>query len=247
MRVPDYRNGRLITLHIGNRFAYLIKPTAKMDPSRRWVWIFPFEHALASPNGGVEHAYYVDQLLANGFHVAGIDVGVSCGSPQAAERCEQFHHLLVQNYGLNPRARLLTQSNGGLAAYAWAFRHPSAVDRIAGIYPATDLRSWPGVQNAVVYPTQGLGFDLGPEQLAQRMAEFNPIDNLAPLAKAGAKLLHIHGDNDMLVPIEANSATLVRRYKSSGGSADLIVVKGFGHGGIPFSQSRRLIAYLLSD
>jgi alpha-beta hydrolase superfamily lysophospholipase len=247
LSLPNYRDGKLIALRVGDRFAYLIKPTARLDPSKRWVWIFPFEHALVTASGSVEHRFYVNELLAAGFYVAGIDVGVSCGSPRAAERCEELHRLLVEQYGLNPRARLMAQSNGGLITYAWAYRHPSSVDRIAGIYPATDLQSWPGLQNLVAYPAKGLGFDLTQEQLAARLAEFNPIDNLAPLAKARAKLLHIHGDSDKLVPIEANSVELVRRYKSLGGSAELIVVKGFGHGGAPFSQSRRLVAYLLAD
>jgi pimeloyl-ACP methyl ester carboxylesterase len=247
LTLPNYRDGKLITLRVGDRFAYLIKPTGRQDSSKRWVWIFPFEHALSTANGSVEHRFYVNELLAAGFCVAGIDVGVSCGSPRAAERCEDFHRLLVEQYGLNPHARLLAQSNGGLIAYAWAYRHPRSVDRIAGIYPATDLNTWPGLQNLVAYPAKGLGFDLTEQQLALRLAAFNPIENLAPLAKAQAKLLHIHGDHDKLVPIDANSIELVRRYKSFGGSADLIVVKGLGHGGVPFFQSRRLLAYLLAD
>lgn len=250
--VPDYRDGRVITLQVGGRFAYLIKPRGEVDSLKRWVWIFPFEHALADRGGGIEHKYYVDALLAHGFHVAGIDIGVACGSPRGAERCQQFYSLLVSKYGLNPRARLLAQSNGGLNAYAWAVRHADCVDRLAGIYPATDLRSWPGSANAVAYPPKKLGFDLTPQQLAARLSEFNPIENLAPLAKTapptnGVKLLHLHGDRDKVVPLAANSGELVRRYRALGGSAELIIVEGFGHGGHPFSQSKRLLDFLLAD
>jgi hypothetical protein len=77
--LPDYRDGQAVVLRVGGRFAYLIKPKGRVDPSKRWVWIFPFEHALASAGGDVEHQYYVDAGLAKGFHVAGIDVGVACG------------------------------------------------------------------------------------------------------------------------------------------------------------------------
>ncbi len=189
-------------MRVGGRFAYLIRPKGRVDPSKRWVWIFPFEHALASAGGDIEHQYYVDAALAKGFHVAGIDVGVACGSPQAAELCQQFYTLLVGTCGLNARTRILAQSNGGLNAYAWAMRHADRVDRIGGIYPATDLRSWPGLAKAVVYPTRGLGFDLTQEQLAGRLAEFNPIENLQALAKARVKVLHLHGDRDKLVLLE---------------------------------------------
>jgi pimeloyl-ACP methyl ester carboxylesterase len=247
MNIPTYRDGKVTTLRVGGRFAYLVEPRGKVDPARRWVWVFPFEHALESSGGGVELRYYVEQLLAAGFSVAGIDVGVSCGSPRGAVRCEEFYKLLVEQHGLNPRARLLAQSNGGLIAYAWAFRHPRSVDRIAGIYPAVDLRAWPKVANLVAYPAKGLGFDSTSEQLAARLAEFNPIDNLAPLAQAHVKVLHIHGDHDKVVPLADNSEELVRRYKRLGGSAGLVVVKGLGHGGTPFSRSRPLATFLLAD
>jgi pimeloyl-ACP methyl ester carboxylesterase len=247
MNIPSYRDGKVTTLRVGGRFAYLIEPRGKVDTARRWVWIFPFEHALESAGGGVEQRFYVEELLSAGFSVAGIDVGVSCGSPGGAERCEEFYKLLVEQHGLNPRARLLAQSNGGLIAYAWAFRHPRSVDRIAGIYPATDLRAWPKLPNLVAYPAKGLGFDLTLEQLAARLAEFNPIDNLAPLVKARVKVFHIHGDHDKAVPLAANSEELVRRYTRLGGSAELVIVKGLGHGGTPFSHSRRLAAFLLAD
>ena len=47
--------------------------------------------------------------------------------------------------------------------------------------------------------------------------EFNPIDNLAPLAKAGVRIFHIHGDKDELVPMPANTTVLVEKYQALGG------------------------------
>ena len=148
--LPNYREGQIVAMRVGGRFAYVIKPRGKVDPSKRWVWIFPFEHALASAGGGIEHQFYVDAALAKGFYVAGIDIGVACGSPRAAELCQRFYARLIGTDRLNPRARLLAQSNGGLNAYAWAVRHPDCLECLAGIYPATDLRSWPGLAKALV-------------------------------------------------------------------------------------------------
>jgi pimeloyl-ACP methyl ester carboxylesterase len=185
--------------------------------------------------------------LQSGFHVAGISVGVSCGSPAAAEVCQEFYRQLVSQHGLGRRARLLAQSNGGLIAYAWAYRHPDCVDRIAGIYPATDLRRWPGLVNLPVYPLRGLGYNMTIEQLKTRLPDLNPIDNLAPLVKNGVKLLHIHGDTDPLIALEDHTLELFRRYERLGGSHELIVVKGRGHGGAPFAESHRLIEFLFAD
>jgi pimeloyl-ACP methyl ester carboxylesterase len=227
--------------------AYLVEPTGKVDPQKRWVWTFPFWLAINDGHGRLQHRFYVERLLAAGFHVAGIDVGTSCGSPSAAEVCHEFYELLVAQHGLNRRARLVGQSNGGLIAYGWAFRHPDCVERIAGICPATDFRTWPGLANVVAFPAPGLGYGLSLEQLSGRVSEFNPIDNLRPLAGAGVKILHVHGDKDDLVPMPANSLELAARYKKSGGSAQVVVLKGLGHGGTPLYESETFIKFLLAD
>jgi fermentation-respiration switch protein FrsA (DUF1100 family) len=59
--------------------------------------------------------------------------------------------------------------------------------------------------------------------------KFNPIDNLAPLAKAGAPLLHVVGDADNIVPLEENTAIVEKRYKELGGQITVIVKKGISH------------------
>jgi pimeloyl-ACP methyl ester carboxylesterase len=155
--------------------------------------------------------------------------------------------LVQKKYDLNPRARLLVQSNGGLIGYAWAFRHPANAERIGGICPVTDFRTWPTLPVVVTAPDKGLGYDLTEAQLAARRAEFNPVDNLAPLAKSGVKILHIHGDKDTLVPMEANSSEVARRYRSLGGSAEVVVLPGLGHGGQVLYHSQPLLDFLLAD
>jgi pimeloyl-ACP methyl ester carboxylesterase len=82
------------------------------------------------------------------------------------------------------------------------------------------------------------------EDLKKRLAEFNPIDNLKPLAKAGVKIFHIHGDKDELVPMAPNSEEMVRRYRALGGQADLEVLPGLAHGGIEFRTSKSALRFL---
>jgi pimeloyl-ACP methyl ester carboxylesterase len=242
-----YANGELVTLTVGERNAYVVKPTRKVDPDHRWIWIFPFWLGINDGRGAVQHREYVERFLEAGFHVAGVDVGTSCGSPSAARLCHRFYDRLISEFHLSRKARLIGQSNGGLIAYAWAFRHPDSVDRIFGIYPATDFRTWPGLPAVITAPEPGLGYDLSLEELTRRAAEFNPIDNLATLAKARVKILHIHGDQDKLVPPEPNSATLAKRYKAAGGEAKLVTLKGLAHGGKEFYESREGVEFLLGD
>jgi hypothetical protein len=250
-----YQGGELVELRVRGRLAYLIRPTDKVDPQKRWVWDFPFWLAINDGFGKVAHRYYVERLLAAGFHVAGVDVGPSCGSPAAAEVCQEFYQQLVSKYGLHKRARLLAHSHGGLIAYGWAFRHPSCVDRIAGMSPATDFRTYPTLPNVVAGPTKGLDYGLPLEELSRRAGEFNPIANLAPLAKAGVKILHLHGDADTLVPTGANSTELARRYHDLGGEAEIVLLRGLGaeratsrgHDGPELYESAALLQFLLAD
>lgn len=247
--------GELVELRVRGRLAYMIKPTGKADPQKRWVWDFPFWLAINDGFGHVAHRYYVESLLAAGFHVAGVDVGPSCGSPAAAEVCQEFYEQLVSEYGLHERARLLAHSHGGLIAYGWAFRHPTCVDRIAGMCPATDFRTYPTLPHVVAGPTKGLDYGLPLEELDRRAGEFNPIDNLAPLAKANVKVLHLHGDEDTLVPTDANSKELARRYRELGGQAEIVLLKALGaeransrgHDGQELYESAALLNFLLAD
>lgn len=239
-----YKNGNLVKLEIEGRNAYLVRPT-KVDPKRNWVWVAPFWLEINDGYGRLHHRFYVERFLDAGLHVAGIDVGTSCGSPRGAELYEKMYEHLTSKYELNKKARLLAQSNGGLISYAWAFRHPDSVERIGGICPVTDFRTWPGLQSVVAFPDPNLGYGLSLDELTKRAAEFNPIDNLAPLAKAGVKIFHIHGDKDELVPLDANSLSVVEKVKMLGGDARVEILKGLGHGGTPFYESESLVKFLI--
>ena len=64
------------------------------------------------------------------------------------------------------------------------------------------------------------------EALAYR---HNPIDNLAPLAKAGVPVLSVVGDADDVVPLRENTAIVEKRYKALGEPITVIVKKGVDH------------------
>jgi pimeloyl-ACP methyl ester carboxylesterase len=246
-----YTGGELIELRVRDRIAYLVKPTGAVDPQKRWLWEFPFWLGINDGFGNLAHRFYIEQVLAAGFHVAGVDVGASCASPAAAEVCQEFYEHLVANYGLHKRARLLAHSHGGLIAYGWAFRHPACVDRIGGMCPAIDFRTYPGLPNVVAGPAKGLDYNLTLEELERRASEFNPIDNLAPLAKAGVKILHLHGNEDTLVPTGANATELARRYDDLGGAAQIVLLPlpaaKRGHDGPELYESAVLLKFLLAD
>ena len=80
-----YEHGTLTPLFCAGTAAYIIAPKGVVDSERRWVWISNLFLALNDKDcGPVMQRYYVEGALAKGFHVAGIDVGASCGSPKGA-------------------------------------------------------------------------------------------------------------------------------------------------------------------
>ena len=107
--------------------------------------------------------------------------------------------------------------------YNWAVEHPDCVACVAGIYPVCNLRSYPGLARACG------AYGLTEKQLAARLVRHNPCERVRPLAKAGVPVFHIHGDRDVVVPIEKNSARLAKHYRKAGGRMTLRVVKGGGH------------------
>lgn len=242
-----YTSGRLVPLEVAGRNAYVVEPTGTVDPRRRWIWIFPFWLGIHDGHGQLHHRWYVERYLKAGFHVAGIDVGTSCGSPAAARVCGEFYEQVQRQFRLHERARLVVQSNGGLIGYAWASRQPERVERIGGICPATDFWTWPGPYNVIQFPTRGLDYGLTYDELVRNSSEYNPIDRLEPLARQGVRILHIHGDRDDLVPLGPNSTELARRYRRLGGRAEVVVIPGLGHGGTPLYESQPLVDFLLAD
>jgi dipeptidyl aminopeptidase/acylaminoacyl peptidase len=124
---------------------------------------------------------------------------------------------------MSKKASLLARSRGGLMLYNWAVEHPESVACVAGIYPVCNLTSYPGLAKACG------AYEMTAAELKEQLPQHNPIDRLAPLAKANVPIFHIHGDSDKLVPLEANSGEQTRRYRELGGPIELVVPPGQGH------------------
>jgi pimeloyl-ACP methyl ester carboxylesterase len=125
------------------------------------------------------------------------------GNPEAVAHWNNFYKLRTTTYQLNPKAEMEGMSRGGLYVYAWAAQNP---DKVGAIYldaPVCDIESlfgaakWATRSRPVENGSACIGFHDVNEALAYRGS---PIDNLAPLAKAGVPLLHVVGDADTVVP-----------------------------------------------
>jgi pimeloyl-ACP methyl ester carboxylesterase len=204
--------------------AWVVEPKTPL-PGRPWSWCMEF------PDAFVERCA-APQLLAKGFYHAHISVGNTFGSPDAVKHFNAFYEA-VRAQGLAPKVALIGISRGGLYAYRWAAENPAKVAVIYGDAPVCDFKSWPGGKGkgggskadwaALIYCYH---FNNEDEALAYPS---NPIDTLAPLAKAGVALIHVVGDADDVVPVQENTAIVETRYQKLGGEIKVIHKPGVGH------------------
>ncbi len=210
------------------------------EPSRKakpWVWYAPTLPGLP----GHEEQWMFEQFRDAGIAVAGIDVGESFGSPAGRKLFTEFYTEMTDSRGYSRKPILLGRSRGGLMTLSWAAENPDKVAAFVGVYPVCNLASYPGIAKAAG------AYEMKPEELQARLAEHNPIDRLAALAKAGVPLFAIHGDVDKVVPLEANSGLMKNRYTALGGIMQLVVPQGQGHNMWPgFFQSRELVNFVKS-
>jgi Prolyl oligopeptidase family len=199
---------------------FIILPLNATSKPTQWVWTSP---TLLPKFPDTFCAWMFTAFLNRGIAIAGIDVGESYGSPAGVRIYGSFYDNVCREFGLSPQPCLLPRSRGGLMLYNWACQNPGRVKCIAGIYPVCDLLSYPGLAKA------SNAYGLEEAQLRSNLSKYNPIDQLEPLAKAKVPILHIHGDHDEAVPLEANSSLLIRRVQEMGGNARLLIVPGQGH------------------
>jgi pimeloyl-ACP methyl ester carboxylesterase len=228
--------GRL-DFHVDGRPCLLVLPR-QAALGRPWIWRTEF----------FGHEPQADlALLAQGFHVAYLDVQNLYGAPVALDHMDRFYAHLTTVRGLSPKSVLEGFSRGGLFAFNWAARHP---DRVACLYvdaPVCDFKSWPAGWG------QGRG---SPEDWARckkvygltdeqaRAYPLNPVDNLAPLAKVRIPILSVCGDADDVVPMAENTLLVQERYVKLGGPITVITKRGVGHHPHSLKDPARIVDFI---
>lgn len=194
-------------------------------PGNPWVWCMEFPFAFSDRTG-------VMKLAGDGFYFVHIKVGNTFGCPAAQKHFEAFYDFL-RSKGLASKGALIGISRGGLYAFRFAAAHPDRVTCVYGDAPVCDFKSWPagkGQGEGSPADWQSLikcyGFANEAEALAYRG---NPVDNLAPLAKAGIPVILVVGDVDTTVPWLENAAIVEQRYQKLGGTVSIFHKKTCNH------------------
>jgi hypothetical protein len=164
--------------------------------------VAPKEAAAGKPwvfrAGVVTPAAAVDlALLGKGFHVVVGPVPFDADGPVLEHWNAVYRHLT----GLGLSRTPVLEGAGGAAgeACAWAIENP---ERVSCVYAE------------------------GPV-LRCRMAKKQPLDNLAPLARAGVPILVVCGGLDP--HLDGQVRVLEKRYRELGGPVTVIVKEGEGH------------------
>jgi fermentation-respiration switch protein FrsA (DUF1100 family) len=208
------------TLLIDSRIAFVILPSEQLRKQPQpWVWYAPTLNGLP----GKAEEWMFERFTKAGIAIAGMDVGESYGSPKGRAHYSALHQALTSKRGFSTKPVLLARSRGGLMTLCWAAENTDKVGGFAGIYPVCNISSYPGVGKAAG------AYQMPADEFASKLAEHNPIDRLDGLAKAKIPFFAIHGDVDTLVPLNANSGELQKRYEALGGPMELVIPKGQGH------------------
>ncbi|WP_287677851.1 prolyl oligopeptidase family serine peptidase [Bacteroides sp.] len=202
-----------------NRTAFLIMPSSNLK-SNDIPWVF---YAPTLPGLPKEEGWLFQKLLDNGIAIAGIDVGESYGNPEGRQSFTDLYNILTTKKKLSKKVSLLARSRGGLMLFNWAAENPEKVLCIAGIYPVSNLLSYPGIEKA----SKAYGYS--EKEFIKHLKENNPIDHLDKIIEYKIPMYYIHGDIDKTVPLKDNSAIMKARMDSLGGNMKLDIIKGQGH------------------
>jgi hypothetical protein len=148
--------------------------------------------------GFVQRGAKVDiALLAKGFHIVTAPVGYNADGPQQKDWDTVYTHLT--GFGFSKKPVMEGAGGGAGEVYAWAIANP---DKVSCIY----------AENPIMH---------------SNLAKTQPLDDLAPLAKAGVPLLHVCGSLDP--GLKDNTLVAEEIYKKLGGDIKVILKTGKGH------------------
>ncbi|MEM7600351.1 MAG: SMP-30/gluconolactonase/LRE family protein [Verrucomicrobiota bacterium] len=214
--VPSLSNYETDEFGLDGRNCRVTKPE-KVAEGAPWIWRARFYGAFPSVD---------EALLAQGWHVAWIDVSHLFGGPEAMEAFDLFYDLVRARYGLSERPVLEGFSRGGLGATNWAIRHP---ERVAGLYldaPVLDLKSWPRGASKKLWEMALNAYRLD-EDSVERWE--GPLTKAKVLLDAKIPLFLVAGGHDRVVSYRANGGRLESLYRDGKGEVTTIVKAAAGH------------------
>ncbi len=230
----DWRGWKRLDFVVEGRPALLVCPK-EPAPGKPWIWRTEFFGQFAQVD---------EALLKCGWHVGYMNASDLYGSPSAMALFDAYYRRVRADYGLAARAVLEGFSRGGLYAFNFAATYP---DRVAALYldaPALDIRIWPGPKHPLWAECLAC-YGLTTDQAAT--AKVSPLDRIEPVVRAGIPIFGVSGDADEAVSLTDNLAVLVKRYRASGGTIEVIIKPGGKHHPHSLAAPAPIVDFLLKN
>ena len=206
---------------------YVIEPKSVAE-AKPWIWRARFD-SKAFPA-------FDRAMLAEGHHVAKVNVGGLFGSPKAMAVFDTFYAYCTETLRFSRKPTLEGLSRGGLPIFNWAIRNPGKVSCVYADAAVCDIKSWPGGKGKGKHWAPGWEKCLELYGISEETAvvwEGNPVDNVQVLAKAQVPVICVVGDADPVVPSEENTLVMEKCYNEAipeGGMKLKVIHKpGVGH------------------
>lgn len=217
VKISDWHGYEKQSFKVDGVSAYVVAPKIAA-PGRPWVWRTSFP----------DYQPVVDiELIRSGYHIGYVEILDLLGADPALDLMDKFYAKVRKQWGLAEKPALEPCSRGGLPAYRYAARHPERIACIYGDVPVMDFKSWPlqhPASKITDWPKVMKAYGLTNEAEAMAYPN-NPIDQLAPIAKARIPIRHVISLNDRMVPPEQNTLEAKRRLEKLGSSLEVVSVK----------------------
>lgn len=184
------------------------RPTHQHFVTRGWAVLAP------DPRGSTGHGRAYTQAI-NGWW----------GARDVTDCASGIRAAIDRGWGAPERVAIMGGSAGALTALLVAAHHPDLVRAVIAMYPVTDALDLA----RTTHRFESRSFDrlIGPlPEAADRYRERSPLHHAAAIRRP---TLVLHGDADEVVPL-AQAQALVEAIRAAGGTVELHVYEGQGHG-----------------
>jgi hypothetical protein len=171
-------------------------------------------------------------LLAKGYHIVLPPIS---GPGAVRKQWNEVYQRMVDN---GFAKKVVMEGTGAKAgeSYAWAIANP---DKVSVIYARNPL------MRSLMSNTPPIGSPAPLDPYLPSPSKTQPIDNLAPLAKAGVPILHDCGSLDPW--LKDNTRVVEKRYKELGGKITVLVTEGEGHFPVSRKDPKPVVDFILSN
>jgi len=224
------------------RKGFIVEPP-NPAPGLPWTWCLQWAEAFVPRTPALK-------LLERGFHHVHLDLFDTFFNPEGMRIAGEFYAML-QKLHFHKKAALIGMSYGGLFSLRWSAEHPDTVGAMYLDAPLCSLIHHPGTnvpdwekhskerneQHRIAYGAKSL------EELEAH--PLNPINNLAPIAKAKLPILAIRSVQDQSVDPCKNIDVVEAKLKAAGLEIEVIRRDFYGHHPHGLTDPTPLVEFIL--